>query len=252
LPTAGKIRYFGKDFAKHRQASLQRINYASAYNSLQFRISVEDNLRVFAGLYGVRKPKQKIAELLDYFEIRRLANEKYRNLSAGEKTRVNLIKALLNDPELILMDEPTASLDPDIADKVLELIEKLRAERQLAILFTSHNMSEVERVCDRVAFLNKGEIVSLDTPQNHTKQLKEVVLRLRIAEKRQAAEAVLREQGLTFTNPETQVLEIKTTAARVGRIIGSITAEDIPIHDIDLQKPDLKDVFLEIARMGRS
>ncbi len=252
LPTSGTIRYFGKDFAKHRQASLQRVNYASAYNSLQYRISVEDNLRVFAGLYLVKNPNQKIDELLDYFEIRRLANVKYRDLSAGEKTRVNLIKALLNDPELILMDEPTASLDPDIADKVLELIEKLRAERELAILFTSHNMSEVERVCDRVAFLHKGNIVSLDTPHGHTKQLDNVLLRLQIASKRQAAEDLLRSLGHTFERLSADLIEIKTTSKEVGGIIGGINAKDISIQDIDLQKPDLKDVFLEIAREGRS
>ena len=152
LPTSGRIEYFGRDFGRHRQAGLQRVNFASAYNTLQGRLSVKENLLVFAGLYSVPAPMRKIAELLEYFEIATLANTKYRDLSAGERTRVNLAKALLNDPELILMDEPTASLDPDIADKTLTLIEQLRQSQGLSILFTSHNMAEVERICDEVIF----------------------------------------------------------------------------------------------------
>jgi ABC-2 type transport system ATP-binding protein len=110
IPTSGSIHYFGKDLAKNRQACLQRINYASAYNTLQNHITAKENLLVFAALYGVKKPKEKIAEPLDYFGISRHINERYGHLSAGERTRVNLVKALLNDPELILMDEPTARL----------------------------------------------------------------------------------------------------------------------------------------------
>lgn len=250
--TEGEISYFGHDFAKHRQDCLQRINYASAYNTLQYRITVTENLRVYAHLYGVPKPKAKIAELLDYFEIGRLANHKYRNLSAGERTRVNLVKALLNEPELILMDEPTASLDPDIADKTLSLIEKLRAERGLAILFTSHNMSEVERICDDVIFLNRGKIVSHDTPHNHTKRLHDVVVVVRYGGTRQQVEDVLSTLKATYTHPENSTVHIKTSADRTGALIAALAAEGITLRDVEVQKPNLEDVFLEIARRKRS
>lgn len=158
-PTSGHISYFGMDFNKHRLEILRRINYLSAFNTLQEKISVEHNLRVFAAAYGVTNPTQKIDELLEYFGVSHIKKERYGNISAGQRTRVNLVKAFLNDPELILMDEPTASLDPDIVDRVLTMIEQLKAERQLTILFTSHNMHDVERICDHVIFLANGGIV---------------------------------------------------------------------------------------------
>lgn len=170
LLTSGKISYFGQDFFKHKKAILSRINFASAYNTLQGRLTVKENLLVFAKLYNVKNPKDKIAELLEYFEIGHLSKTIYWDLSSGERTRTNLVKSLLNDPELILMDEPTASLDPDIADKTLSLIEDLKHSRNLSILFTSHNMAEVTRVCDEVIMLNKGKIVTRGKPADLVKE----------------------------------------------------------------------------------
>lgn len=158
-PTAGNIQYFGLDFARDRLAVLQRINYLSAFNTLQEKITVEQNLRVFADAYRLPRPAQKIDELLEYFGVAKLKKVRYGDISAGQRTRVNLAKAFLNDPELVLMDEPTASLDPDIVDRVLGMIEHLKQERQLTILYTSHNMQEVERICDRVIFLANGKII---------------------------------------------------------------------------------------------
>jgi ABC-2 type transport system ATP-binding protein len=158
-PTSGRISYFGLDFNSQRLEILSRINYLSAFNTLQGKITVEQNLRVFAAAYNVKQPIQKIGELLDYFGVSQLKKERYDDISAGQRTRVNLAKAFLNDPELVLMDEPTASLDPDIVDKVLGMIEHLKKERQLTILYTSHNMQDVERICDSVIFLAHGKIV---------------------------------------------------------------------------------------------
>lgn len=158
-PTMGKISYFGMDFETKKLEILQRINYLSAFNTLHEKISVEQNLKVFAQAYDVKRPDQKINELLDYFGVAKLRNEDYSNISAGQRTRVNLAKAFLNDPELVLMDEPTASLDPDIVDRVLSMIEDLKKQRHITILYTSHNMQDVERICDRVIFLSHGNLV---------------------------------------------------------------------------------------------
>lgn len=165
-PSAGTISYFGLDFKKDKRAILQRINYLSAFNTLQEKITVMQNLLVFAAAYGVTDPLQKIEELLEYFGVTHIKNSTYGDISAGQRTRVNLVKSFLNDPELILMDEPTASLDPDIVDKVLTMIEHLKKERQITILYTSHNMYEVERICDKVIFLAHGRIVREAAPKD--------------------------------------------------------------------------------------
>ncbi len=248
LPTSGQISYFGQDFATHSQASLSRINFASAYNTLQGRITVMENLLVFARLYGVAQPKQKIAELMKYFEVERVAKQLYWDLSAGEQTRVNLIKSLLNDPELILMDEPTASLDPDIGDKTLSLIEDLRQSRGLSILFTSHKMDEVTRICDEVIFLDHGKLVRQDTPLGLTKAIKSAQLRVTFVGKREAVEQMLVNEKQSYQFERDYTVVIKTKEKLIPELIFKIDKTGVKVTDIEIKKPDLEDVFLQIAR----
>jgi len=163
-PSSGSIQAFGMDFSKHRIEVLRRTNFSSAYTSLPGNLLVWQNLLVFARIYGVPNPKKKIADLLELLEISDLRKRVTGQLSAGESTRVNLCKALLNDPELLLLDEPTSSLDPDIADKVRKIVQRIQSERSIGILYTSHNMRDIEEVCDRVIFLHKGKVVCEGTP----------------------------------------------------------------------------------------
>ena len=153
----------GKDLEKSRIEILKQMNFSSTYANLPSNLTVAQNLKVFAGLYQVEKPKQKTLELLELFEIAHLQKKVTGQLSSGESTRLNLCKAFLNDPKLLLLDEPTASLDPDIADKVRTLIHQLRYERNLSILYTSHNMRDIETICDRIIFLHKGRIIAEGT-----------------------------------------------------------------------------------------
>lgn len=164
LATSGEILAFGKELHKHRIEILQRANFSSAYTALPGNLLVGQNLSVFGRIYGVRDRKKKIAELMELLEISHLSDRVTGQLSAGESTRVNLVKAFLNDPELLMLDEPTASLDPDIADKVRKVVRKVQRERNIGILYTSHNMKDIEEVCDRVIFLHKGKIVCEGTP----------------------------------------------------------------------------------------
>ncbi len=166
LPTSGSIMVFGKDLQKHRIEILRRVNFSSAYTALPGNLYVWQNLAVFARIYGVPNAKKKIDELLELLEIGDLRKRVTGQLSAGESTRLNLCKAMLNDPELLLLDEPTASLDPDIADKVRKVIQRVQQERGIAILYTSHNMKDIEEVCSHLIFLHKGKVVAEGTPED--------------------------------------------------------------------------------------
>jgi ABC-2 type transport system ATP-binding protein len=163
-PTSGQVRMFGRDLWKHRVEILRKVNFSSAYTALPSNLLVWQNLTVFARLYGVPNPKQRIGHLLELLDITHLRKSVTGRLSAGESTRVNLAKALLNEPRLLLLDEPTASLDPDIADRVRKLLRKLQSETGLSILYTSHNMRDIEEVCDRLVFLHGGKVLAEGTP----------------------------------------------------------------------------------------
>jgi ABC-2 type transport system ATP-binding protein len=247
-PTAGQITYFGQDFATHRQACLQRINFASSYNTLQGRITVAQNLIVFGHLYGIRRPEAKIHKWADYFEVTPLLNRRYWDLSTGQRTRVNLIKALLNDPELILMDEPTAALDPDIADKTLSLIEEIRRDAGVSILYTSHRMNEVTRICDEVIFLDRGRIFAQDTPLGLTKRIRSAQLRLTVEGERDTVAAFLRERAPNFRFTQDHTVVIDTMEQQIPELIFGLSERGVWITDIEVEKPTLEDVFLKIAR----
>jgi len=163
-PTAGTIKIFGKEMKRTREAILSRVNFSSPYVSLPGNLTAWENLATFARLYGVADVRGTIESLADFFDIRSLLSKMTASLSTGQLTRLNLTKALLNAPSLLLLDEPTSSLDPDIADRTRKMLLKIRDERKVTMLYTSHNMEEVEEICDRVIFINHGEIKDEGTP----------------------------------------------------------------------------------------
>src|SRR3989344_4792800 len=169
-PTSGEIKIFGMSMQKNREEILGNINFSSPYVALPNHLKVWENLATFARLYGVKDYRRKINELADFFEIRPLLNRMTSTLSTGQLTRLNLTKALLNDPKILLLDEPTASLDPDIADKTVKLLKRIQKEKKVTMLYTSHNMAEIERLCDRVIFINHGKIVDDGTPKQLVKK----------------------------------------------------------------------------------
>ena len=164
-PTSGQIRLLDKDLVTSRQEILSRVNFSSAYTALPSNLSVAENLRIFADLYSVSNPQRKIEELTTLLGLVDILDRVVGVLSSGQKTRLNLCKALLNDPEILFLDEPTASLDPDIAEKVREILVTLRTRNNLTIIYTTHNMREVEMICDRVIFLSRGKIILSGTPK---------------------------------------------------------------------------------------
>jgi ABC-2 type transport system ATP-binding protein len=159
-PTEGEIRVFGLDLKKHREEILSRVNFSSSYVSLPYSLTVRENLRVYSRIYGIKEPGKKIDELLKTFEIEEIENVSTRKLSSGQITRVCLAKGLINEPEVLFLDEPTASLDPYMAAKTRALLKKIKEEKGLSILYTSHNMKEMEEMSDRIIFLDMGRIIA--------------------------------------------------------------------------------------------
>jgi ABC-2 type transport system ATP-binding protein len=164
LPDRGQIQIFGVDMIRNRYRVLPRMNFSSPYVDLPRRLTVAENLRVYGLLYGVPNLAAHIRRLAEAFDIGALLRRPYGDLSSGQRTRVTLAKALLNDPELILLDEPTASLDPDTADWVRSYLETYRDRTGATLLLASHNMTEVERMCDDVLMLRSGKLVDQGTP----------------------------------------------------------------------------------------
>ncbi|WP_296576768.1 ABC transporter ATP-binding protein [Phreatobacter sp.] len=158
LPTSGTVRVLGTDMVRRRHDVLHRMNFESPYVDMPHRLTVRQNLQVFGMLYGVPDLSASIARLADELDLTALLDRPSGKLSAGQKTRVALAKALINEPEVMLLDEPTASLDPDTADWIRGHLERYRDRRGAAILLASHNMGEVERLCDRVIMLKQGRI----------------------------------------------------------------------------------------------
>ncbi len=164
LPTAGEVRLFGTDMLRQRYRVLPRINFSSPYVDLPRRLTVRENLVVYGHLYGIADIGARIAALAGDLDIEQFLDRPNGSLSAGQKTRVALAKSLLNEPELLLLDEPTASLDPDTADWIRSYLERFRERTGATILLASHNMGEVERMCDRVLMMKTGRIVDRGSP----------------------------------------------------------------------------------------
>nr|BDT37980.1 ABC transporter ATP-binding protein [Myxococcus sp. MH1] len=164
-PTSGSIHIQGVDLAKHRSQALERTNFAAVYAPLPGNLTVEQNLRYFGLIYGVKHVSERIEALLKEFDLVRFRDTKSGVLSSGEQTRVALAKAMLNQPQLLLLDEPTASLDPATAKDIRARIRDFAAQGTGGVLWTSHNMYEVEEVCDRVLFMSRGEVLLQGDPR---------------------------------------------------------------------------------------
>jgi ABC-2 type transport system ATP-binding protein len=191
-PTSGRVSIFGADMAHESHDVLHRINFESPYVDLPHRLTVRQNLRIFGMLYGIATVGERIAQLAGDLDLDEFIDRPAGKLSAGQKTRVALAKALINEPDLLVLDEPTASLDPDTADWIRGHLERYRIRRNATIVLASHNMGEVERLCDRVLMMRRGEIVDDGSPNQliaryGRQNLEEVFLDI-ARERRQARE----------------------------------------------------------------
>jgi ABC-2 type transport system ATP-binding protein len=166
MPTSGSVRVMGAEMPRQRYQVLHRMNFESPYLDLPHRLTVRQNLAIFGRLYAVRNLAERITQLAAELDLSEFLDRATGKLSSGQKTRVALAKALINAPEVLLLDEPTASLDPDTADWVRGRLERYRRERGATVLLASHNMAEVERLCERVIIMKRGRIEDDDTPSH--------------------------------------------------------------------------------------
>jgi len=182
-PTQGSIHIFGLDLAHHREQILKQVNFSSTYISMPYSLTAEENLRVIGKLYGLQAISSRIDDVVKKLEMEDIRHKLTRKLSSGQMTRLTLAKAVMTDPKVLFLDEPTASLDPDIANKIKGFLKEYRKTSGLSMLYTSHNMREMEEMSDRMIFLQRGKIVAQGTTQEIISQygqrdLEEVFLKI--------------------------------------------------------------------------
>ena len=163
IPDGGSIRIFGQDVVADRRRIAHRINYASTDLSLPYALTVRENLLTYALIYNMKKPRERVSRLLSLLGLESFADRKVGALSTGQVARMGIAKALVNDPEILFLDEPTATLDPEVSAQLRQLLAEMVRERGMALLYTSHNMREVERFSDRILLMREGEIAAQGT-----------------------------------------------------------------------------------------
>ncbi len=250
-PTSGAIFYFGESLEHARAKILAQVGFASAYSRLPRRLTVAENLDVFGRLHGLdrRERAKRVDELLERFGAHDLRKRTMEGLSAGQTTRVTLAKAFLARPKVALLDEPTASLDPDIAVEVRDFVREQRQAEGVSIVFTSHNMEEVARVCDRVVFLNHGRIAGSGTPDVLAGSAAATRLRLRMTEGLDLV--VDHARGLALpVAVDHDLIEIELDERDLARFLSAIAALGVDYHEITFQKPTLEDYFLKLSRQA--
>lgn len=249
-PTQGKISYFDKPFKNHREEILKEVNYSSTYISLPWLFTVAESLELFARLYEIPDKKKRVEKLTREFEIEHLLNKQYFTLSSGEKTRVLLTKAFLNYPKIILLDEPTASLDVEIAVKIREFLKKEQKEYNVSMLFTSHNMAEVEEMCNRIVILKQGKIIKEGTPEELVKNISSCEVELAIVEDLKKAIELFEDKKLPFKREEFR-FRLPMDEKNIADLLMLLTDNKIRYQEISINKPDLEDYFLEIMEESK-
>lgn len=247
-PTSGSIEYFGKNFFEHRSDILQHVSFASSYVRLPSQLSVKENLDIYAQLYGISTAERshKIEKYLKLFGMWSVAHKETGSLSAGQMTRVMLAKAFISSPRIVLLDEPTASLDPDIAQDVRSFIVEQQKEQGVSLLVTSHNMEEVTQICNRVLVLKEGNIIADDTPQNLALSVSRARVHI-FPNNHDALISFVQKNKLKYTD-ENNTISIDIDEHDIAQLLIQLAQHEITYSQISIDKPTLEDYFLSIAR----
>jgi len=243
--TKGNIYYFGKDFFSHRIEILNQIGYASGYDKLPGRLTIQENLDIYGRLYGLsyHDRKSTIKHLLEFFDITSLKDKQAATLSAGQMTRVLLIKAWLSKPKIILLDEPTASLDPDVSLDVIQFVIEQKKQHGTSFLITSHNMAEVTEMCDRIIMMHNGVIIANNTPEMLAQSISDTKVHLMVSQKQEILLQFLKDQKMIFEERLHEII-IHMKEKNIGDFLFSIAQKGIQYAQIAIEPPTLEDYFL--------
>ncbi len=246
--TSGSILYFGKDFGKYRTEVLQHVAFASTYVNLPWKLTVKQNLEIFGKIYGMtsQEIRSRSLPLLERFGIADKQKTIVTQLSAGQQTRLILVKAFLVKPRIALLDEPTASLDPDMAKEVCTFLQEERGKEGISMLFTSHKMDEVAELCDRILFLQRGKIVADDVPENLVRTISHSRLELVIVDGMKRACALAEKREIPFKLDHRSV-EFTIEDKMIAPFLMELSKADISYSTIRIKQPTLEDYFLKMA-----
>lgn len=247
--TSGEILYFGKDFKKNRSDVLQNVAFASTYVNLPWKLTIKQNLDVFGRLYGLSGPeiKQRSLPLLERFGIADKQEVTVTQLSAGQLTRLILVKAFLVRPLIALLDEPTASLDPDMAKEVCSFLLEQRDQEGTSMLFTSHKMDEVAELCDRILFLESGKIIANDVPENLVKTISHSRLELVIVEGMEKVVAMAEAKKFSYKSDH-RLIELEIEDKFIAPFLIELAKSNISYSTIRINQPNLEDYFLKMVK----
>lgn len=245
--TSGSVVYFGKELKKHREEILEQVNFSSTYTNFPWRLKVFEALKYSSYLYNIKNRSERVKRIASLFRLDSLMKKEIAELSTGQITRLNLAKAFLNFPKVLLLDEPTASLDPETANHVRKFIIAQKEVYDVSILFTSHNMSEIEEICDRVIFIQGGQIVAEDTPENLPKIIKHSKLELVMVDGLKRTVEICQKQKLNYLIKK-RAVEIKIEENQISFLLNTLAQRGIEYDQISIKKPDLEDFFLEVVK----
>lgn len=243
-PDEGTVEVLGMAMPAEREAIAQRMNVATAYSMLSGQLTVEENLGVFGRIYGVANLGERIDEVLSLFEIEDLRGTRVFHLSTGQKTRANLAKSLINEPEVLLLDEATAGLDPHIAAVTRDAIRRLNAERGTTIVVTSHDMADIDELSDRMLFLHEGETLRIGRPADLARDVTVRKLRVEVDRVTRSVEEFAEETGATVDGTSLRV-SLDGGTAGVMEALGDL---DVAVRDIETTSRDLDELFEQVAR----
>lgn len=250
LPTSGSIKYFGQELRNNKTVK-QKIAYASGYMKLPSSLTVRQALFMYGYLYDMKRTylKNKIDKYLPVFNLEHLADHSVTTLSAGQTTAVLLARAFLVNPSIILLDEPTAALDPQAAYNIRNFIRNQNEKHGVSILFTSHNMDEVTELCDRIVALKDGKIVADNTPEFLASSVSSAKVQLMVGDGLKRTIAFAEEQKLAY-NVKARHIEIELDERKIAAFLEGLASLGVYYTQISIEKPTLEDFFLNITRKG--